>query len=114
MRILVTGHQGYIGSVMTPYLRAEGHNVVGLDSEFFGDCLFGQNGDSTPAIRKDVRDVTVEDLRGFDAVVHLAALANDPLGDLNPTWTFEINHQASVQLARTAKPAYILQLCFYN
>ena len=53
MRILVTGHQGYIGSVMTPYLRAEGHNVVGLDSEFFGDCLFGQNGDSTPAIRKD-------------------------------------------------------------
>ena len=112
MRILVTGHQGYIGSVMTPYLRAEGHNVVGLDTEFFGHCLFGQNGDSTPAIRKDVRDVTVEDLRGFDAVVHLAALANDPLGDLNPTWTFEINHQASVQLARTAKAAGVERFIF--
>ena len=112
MRILITGHKGYIGSVMTPYLRAEGHEVVGLDTEFFGECLFGPDGDSTPGIRKDVRDVTVDDLRGFDAVVHLAALANDPLGDLNPRWTFEINHEATVGLARMAKAAGVSRFVF--
>ncbi|TMD69071.1 MAG: SDR family oxidoreductase [Chloroflexi bacterium] len=112
MRTLITGHKGYIGSVMTPYLRAQGHDVVGLDTEFFGDCIFGQDGDTTPAIVKDVRDVTVDDLRGFDAVVHLAALANDPLGDLNPQWTFDINHQASVHLARMAKAAGVTRFIF--
>src|SRR5947209_8132130 len=100
MRILVTGHQGYIGSVMTRYLDAQGHDVVGLDTAFFGDCVFGHNDDPTPSIYKDVRDVTADDLRGFDAVVHLAALANDPLGDLNPDWTYDINHGASVHLAQ--------------
>ena len=112
MRTLITCHKGYIGSVMTPYLRAQGHDVVGLDTEFFGDCIFGQDGDTTPAIVKDVRDVTVDDLRGFDAVVHLAALANDPLGDLNPQWTFDINHQASVHLARMAKAAGVTRFIF--
>jgi nucleoside-diphosphate-sugar epimerase len=112
MRILITGHKGYIGSAMTPYLRAEGHEVVGLDTEFFGDCVFGRDDDTTPSIRKDVRDVTADDLRGFDAVVHLAALANDPLGDLNPQWTFDINHQASVELARTAKAAGVARFVF--
>ena len=112
MRILITGHKGYIGSVMTPYLGAEGHDVVGLDTEFFGDCVFGRDVDRTPSMRKDVRDVTVDDLRGFDAVVHLAALANDPLGDLNPEWTFDINHQASVHLARTAKEAGVRRFVF--
>jgi len=112
MRTLITGHKGYIGSVMTPYLRAQGHDVVGLDTAFFGDCIFGQDGDTTPAIVKDVRDVTVDDLRGFDAVVHLAALANDPLGDLNPQWTFDINHQASVHLARMAKAAGVTRFIF--
>jgi nucleoside-diphosphate-sugar epimerase len=112
MRILVTGHKGYIGSAMTPYLRAAGHDVVGMDTEFFGDCVFGPDGDTTPSIRKDIRDVTVEDLRGFDAVVHLAALANDPLGDLNPQWTFDINHEASVHLARTAKMAGVTRFIF--
>src|SRR2546423_394476 len=99
MRVLITGHKGYIGSVMTPYLKAAGHDVVGLDNEFFGECVFGRDGDTTPPIRKDLRDVTIEDLRGFEAVVHLAALANDPLGDLNPRWTFEINHERRVALA---------------
>ena len=112
MRILITGHKGYIGSVMTPYLASRGHDVVGLDTEFFGECRFGPDGDPTPSIRKDVRDVRVDDLVGFDAVVHLAALANDPLGDLNPTWTFEINHEATVQLARVAKDAGVKRFVF--
>jgi len=112
MRILVTGHQGYIGSVMTRYLAAEGHEVVGLDTAFFGDCVFGVNDDPTPSIHKDVRDVTAEDLQGLDAVVHLAALANDPLGDLNPDWTYDINHRASVHLARTAKAAGVKRFVF--
>jgi len=112
MRILVTGHQGYIGSVMTRYLAAEGHEVVGLDTAFFGDCIFGQNHDPTPSIYKDVRDVTAQDLQGFDAVVHLAALANDPLGDLNPDWTYDINHRATVHLAQTAKAAGIERFVF--
>ena len=112
MRILITGHQGYIGSVMTPYLAAAGHDVVGLDTAFFGDCLFGDGAVTVPSIRKDVRDVTVEDLRGFDGVVHLAALANDPLGDLNPDWTYDINHRGSVHLARMAKDAGVTRFVF--
>jgi len=112
MRILVTGHQGYIGSVMTRYLDAQGHDVVGLDTAFFGDCVFGHNDDPTPSIYKDVRDVTADDLRGFDAVVHLAALANDPLGDLNPDWTYDINHRASVHLAQAAKAAGVERFVF--
>ncbi len=112
MRILVTGHQGYIGSVMTRYLAAEGHEVVGLDTAFFGDCIFGQEDETTPSIHKDVRDVTADDLQGFDAVVHLAALANDPLGDLNPDWTYDINHRASVHIAQTAKAAGVKRFVF--
>jgi nucleoside-diphosphate-sugar epimerase len=112
MRILITGHKGYIGSVMTPYLKAEGHDVVGLDTEYFGECTFGSDGDKTPSLRKDVRDVTAQDLKGFDAVVHLAALANDPLGDLNPNWTFQINHEATVKLARVAKEAGVRRFVF--
>jgi nucleoside-diphosphate-sugar epimerase len=112
MRILITGHQGYIGSVMTRYLAAEGHEMVGLDTAFFGDCVFGENHDATPSIYKDVRDVTAQDVQGFDAVVHLAALANDPLGDLNPDWTYDINHRATVHLARTAKAAGVPRFVF--
>lgn len=105
MRVLVTGHNGYIGSVMVPLLRAAGHEVVGLDTCFFGDCTFGNEQNGVPALRKDVRDVAEAELRGFDAVVHLAALCNDPLGDLNEAWTYDINHIASVRLARLAKAA---------
>src|SRR5438094_907486 len=112
MRILITGHQGYIGSVMTPYLAAAGHDVVGLDTGVLGDGLFGDGAVTVRSIRKDVRDVTVEDVRGFDGVVHLAALANDPLGDLNPDWTYDINHRASVHLARTAKEAGVTRFVF--
>jgi nucleoside-diphosphate-sugar epimerase len=105
MRVLVTGHNGYIGSVMVPVLQAAGHEVVGLDSFFFEDCGLLDEDDRVQALRKDIRDVQPSDLEGFDAVAHLAALCNDPLGDLHPEWTSDINHKASVQLATMARAA---------
>ncbi len=105
MRVLVTGHDGYIGTVMVPMLQAAGHDVVGLDSFLFDGCDFGAPPAPVPAIRRDIRDVEPADLEGFDAVVHLAAVSNDPVGDLNPECTYEINHRASVRLARLAREA---------
>jgi nucleoside-diphosphate-sugar epimerase len=105
MRVLVTGHNGYIGAVLAPMLQAAGHQVVGLDSYFFEACIFGDGVPDIPASRMDVRDVQASDLAGFEAIVHLAALSNDPLGDLNPECTYDINHRASVRLARLAKEA---------
>jgi len=107
MRILVTGHLGYIGTVMVPLLLREGLEVVGCDSDLYARCTFPQGGEITdvPAILKDVRDITQRDLRGIDAVVHLAALSNDPLGNLNADLTYAINHRASVELAKKAKAA---------
>lgn len=112
MRILVTGHDGYIGTVLVPLFRQAGHEIVGLDSGLFSECVFGADGWTPPTIRKDIRDVTAADLRGFDAVVHLAGISNDPLGDLNPQCTFDINHQASVQLAEAAKAAGVSRFLF--
>ncbi|MDN5928508.1 MAG: NAD(P)-dependent oxidoreductase [Hyphomicrobiales bacterium] len=114
MKVLVTGHQGYIGSVMVPMLVAAGHDVTGLDSNLYERCTFSRGGRiaNVPAIRKDVRDVTWRDLVGFDAVIHLAALSNDPLGNLNPDITYEINHQASVKIAREAKNAGVARFLF--
>lgn len=105
MRVLVTGHQGYIGSVLAPMFQAAGHDVVGLDNGLFADCTFGADTSSVPTIAADIRDVTSEQLRGFDAIVHLAALSNDPLSNLNPDCTYDINHRATVRLARLAKEA---------
>jgi nucleoside-diphosphate-sugar epimerase len=106
MRVLVTGHNGYLGSVMVPVLQAAGHEVVGLDTFYFEECtLKADESAVVPAIRRDIRDVGPGDLEGFEAVVHLAALCNDPLGDLHPEWTSDINHLASVQLARAARDA---------
>jgi nucleoside-diphosphate-sugar epimerase len=113
MRVLVSGHHGYIGSILVPLFGAAGHEVVGLDTYMYEGCDFGEERvAAVPAIRKDVRDVTPADLDGFDAVVHLAALSNDPVGDLNPDCTFAINHRASVSLARAAKQAGVERFLF--
>lgn len=108
MRVLVTGHKGYIGTIAVPILQAEGHQVVGLDNDLFEGCNFGDKSitgeiSDVPYLRKDIRDVEVSDLEGVDAVVHLCALSNDPLANLNPSITYEINYLASVKLAKLAK-----------
>jgi nucleoside-diphosphate-sugar epimerase len=105
MRILLTGSRGYIGSVMVPALINAGHDVVGLDSDLYHRCSFGEWTQTIPTIRKDLRDIEPADVLGFDAVIHLAALSNDPLGDLNPGLTYQINHAASVRLAELSKSA---------
>lgn len=112
MRVLVTGHNGYIGTVLTPMLAAAGHDVVGLDSNLFGACQFGPWSEPIPSLRKDIRDVTREDVEGFDAVLHLAGLSNDPLGNLDPELTYEINHRASVRLAKLCKEAGVERFIF--
>jgi nucleoside-diphosphate-sugar epimerase len=105
MRVLVTGHRGYIGTVMVPMLMQAGHTVFGLDSDLFEQCTFQPGIFDVPQRRLDLRDVQAKDLEGFDAILHLAALSNDPLSDLNPDITYDINHFASVRLARLAKEA---------
>jgi nucleoside-diphosphate-sugar epimerase len=112
MRVLVTGHNGYIGSVLAPFLATAGHDVVGLDTYLFEDCTFGPDGEAIEAMRLDVRDVRATDLAGFDAIIHLAALSNDPLGNVNPQCTYDINHLASVRLARLAKEAGVARFLF--
>jgi nucleoside-diphosphate-sugar epimerase len=104
MKVLVTGHDGYLGSVMTPLLTAAGHDVIGLDTGLFRSFTLGEMPD-VPTLDQDLRDVSAADLEGFDAVVHLAAISNDPVGNLDPELTFEINHHASVRLAAAAKQA---------
>ena len=115
MRVLMTGHNGYIGSVMSRVFHEAGHEVTGLDTFLFEDCTFGTERArpaQLPAIRVDLRDVDAEQLRDYDAVVHLAALSNDPLGNLNAQITEEINHRAAVRLARLAKGAGIPRFLF--
>jgi nucleoside-diphosphate-sugar epimerase len=107
MRVLVTGHLGYIGSIMVPMLLKHGHEVIGFDCNLYERCTFAAGGKLAivPHIRKDVRDATTNDFRGIDAVIHLAALSNDPLGNLNPDITYDINHRGSVHVAKLAKGA---------
>src|SRR2546426_4861359 len=112
MKVLVTGHKGYIGSVLVPMLQTAELDVVGLDSALFGDCTFGDVPPDGPALTIDVRDVGESELSGFDAVIHLAALSNDPLGDVNPACTYAINHRASVRLAELAKCAGVPRFLF--
>lgn len=112
MRVLVTGHDGYIGHVLVPMLRGAGHDVVGLDSGLFAECVFGRDDRPIESLRKDIRDIEAEDVRGFGAIIHLAAISNDPLGDLNPGCTFDINHRASVRLARRAKEAGVSRFLY--
>ena len=112
MRILLTGHDGYLGTVMGPFLARAGHDVTGLDTFLYEGCTFGEEAPALPALRMDVRDVKPEHLEGFDAVVHLAALSNDPVGDLNPACTYAINYEASVRLAEAARAAGVERFVF--
>jgi nucleoside-diphosphate-sugar epimerase len=114
MKVLVTGHRGYIGTVMTPMLLQAGHEVIGCDSGLYERCRFAPGGAiaAVPGIRKDIRDLMPIDLEGFEAVIHLAALSNDPLSDLNPDLTYEINHRATVRLATLAKTAGVRRFLF--
>lgn len=108
----MTGHRGYIGSVMGPYLMAQGYDVVGLDTGYFDECTLVRDMDVGREIRKDIRDLVPDDLKGFYAVIHLAALCNDAIGDLDPRWTQEINHRASVRLAELSKDAGVRRFLF--
>ncbi len=112
MRILLTVHKGFIGAVAGPLLRSSGHDVIGLDTDLFAGCEFGDAAPDIPEVRKDIRDLTKADLEGFDAVVHLAALSNDPLGNLDADLTYDINHRASVRLAELARAAGVRRFVF--
>lgn len=112
MKVLLTGHRGYIGSVGGPMLKEVDYDVTGLDTGLFDSCDFGNGVSPLPEIHKDIRDLTKADLQGFDAVVHLAALSNDPLGNLNANLTYDINHHASVKLAELAKQAGVKRYVF--
>ena len=110
--VLLTGHRGYLGSVMAPYLEARGYDVVGLDTGYFSDCTLVPGGDEIPQIDKDIRDLVPDDVKGFYAVIHLAALSNDPIGNLDATWTEQINLDSSVRLAELAREAEVRRFLF--
>jgi len=112
MKVLLTGHKGYIGAVAASVLKAAGHEVVGLDTGLFAGCDFAGAPLEIPEIARDLRDVEKKDLEGFDGVVHFAALSNDPLGDLDPELTYDINHRATVRLAKAAKAAGVQRFVF--
>jgi len=112
MRILVPGDKGYIGTVMVPLLIQEGYTVTGLDSDWFEQSAFSELPVKVVSRKKDLRDLEPSELEGFDAVIHLAGLSNDPLGDLNPSLTYDINHAASVRLAKLAKKAGVSRFLF--
>ena len=112
MRVLLTGHKGYIGAVGGSMLQEAGHEVTGLDTDLFAGCDFGSRVPEIPQVRKDLRRLARADLQGFDAVVHLAALSNDPLGNLDRNLTYDINYHASVRLAELAKEAGVKRYVF--
>ncbi len=112
MRALVTGHNGYLGSVLVPMLNRAGHEVIGLDSDLFAACTFGADAPAVESLEMDVRDLDAGVMSGFDAVIHLAAVCNDPVGDLNPLATYEINHLGSVRVAEQAKAAGVQRFLF--
>jgi nucleoside-diphosphate-sugar epimerase len=112
MKVLLTGHEGYLGAIISGVLTRAGHQVTGVDAGWYADCSFGPPPATIDGLRRDVRDLRARDLRGYDAVVHMAALSNDPLGDINPSLTYDINHHASVTLAEAAKQAGVERFVF--
>ena len=112
MRVLVTGHKGYIGTAMVPMLQSAGYEVIGLDSDLYRNSTYGTAPRPVPELIRDVRDVEKADLQGIDAIIHLAGLSNDTLGDLDPRLTYEINHAASLRLAAMAKELRIGRFVF--
>lgn len=116
MKLLVTGVEGYIGCLLAPFLQAQGHEIVGLDTGYYRDGWLFSDGKLVPGfprtINRDIRNIQPEDVKGFDAVVHLAELSNDPLGENVPELTFQINHQASVRLAELAKAAGVKRFVY--
>jgi nucleoside-diphosphate-sugar epimerase len=114
MRILVTGHLGYIGTVLTPLLADLGYEVWGYDTGYYADCLLGDVVESKISfqIKKDVRQVKISDLQGVGAVVHLAALSNDPTGELDPGLTQDINTGGTLRLAEMAREAGVEKFIF--
>ncbi len=112
MKVLVTGNNGYIGTVLSEKLSNERMEVVGLDTNFYSGCSFYSCGHTIKQIIKDVREIKISDLEGIDAIIHLAALSNDPMGALNPKLTSEINYYASVDLAKAAKQAGVSRFIF--
>jgi len=112
MRVILTGHRGYIGAVAAPLLQQAGHEVVGLDTDLFAGCDFGNPNPDIPELRRDLRDLSKSNFQGVDAIVHLGALSNDPLGNLDPELTYDINHRASVRLAELAKSAGVSRFVF--
>jgi nucleoside-diphosphate-sugar epimerase len=112
MKVLVTGHKGYIGTVLLPLLLKAGHEVTGLDSGFFDDCLYLASEADVPYQKKDIRDVEISDVRGMEAVIHLAGLSNDAMGDFDSETTYDINYRATIRLAKLAKEAGVQRFLF--
>ncbi|WP_031571371.1 NAD-dependent epimerase/dehydratase family protein [Rheinheimera texasensis] len=112
MKVMVTGDRGYIGSVLVDQLAKLQYDIIGLDTGFYDDCELEQQERVYRSITKDIRDVAAEDLVGVDAVIHLAALSNDPLGELKAGITEEINYRAAVRLARLAKNAGVSRFIY--
>ena len=103
MKVMVTGERGYIGAVLMPILKEKGYEVVGYDSGYFSENLLEQFDEDYLKITKDIRDITREDLKGVNAIIHLAGLSNDPLGEFSPGLTEDINYNGTVRLAEMAK-----------
>jgi nucleoside-diphosphate-sugar epimerase len=111
-RVLITGHKGYIGSVMAARFARAGYEVAGIDTGYFSSCMLVPDTLENPSKQKDLRELELDDVKGFDAVIHLAALSNDPIGNLNEKWTEEINFRATVRLAELAKAAGVKRFLF--
>ncbi len=112
MKIMVTGDQGYIGSVLVPTLLEKGYDVVGFDSGFFSENLLTDYHDSYPKITKDLRDLTIEDLEGVEGVIHLAGLSNDPLGEFSPKLTQDINYSGTIRFAKMSQEAGVKRFVY--